>query len=160
MRTHVVPVPPLLGGLAVLALAGALAACSWTPATSADDEDAADADAELAEVEARFAAMTEVPGNPAGATVVEAPGPGTVWALTRRDDVREVEPADCSLHGAPMEPAPEALNVPEPRSLGAEGRPQTLFAFASATVDEAGSFTVTCDLGDVPALLLLFEPAA
>lgn len=90
--------------------------------------------------------------------MVESAGAATVWALTRRDDVPQVDPADCSLDGVPMERAPEALNVPEPRGLHGESRPQTLFAFAAAAVDEAGSFTMTCDLGKTPVLLLLLEP--
>ena len=153
------PDPRLLGGLAALALAGTLVGCSSVAATVTEEVDAALADTELDEVGARFGAMTEIAGDPTGTTVVEAAGPGTVWALTRRDDVRRADPADCSLDGAPMQRAPEALNVPEPQRLRAEGRSQTLFAFAAAPVDGAGSATVSCDLGDAPALLLLFEPA-
>jgi len=161
MWTLVVPRHHLFGGVAAVSLASVLAACVPIPATTvgdAEDPDDTGADVELAEVEARFAAMTQIAGDPAGVTVAESAGAATVWALTRRDDVRRVDPADCSLDGVPMEQAPEALNVPEPRGLEAAGRPQTLFAFASAAVEEAGSFTVACDLRDAPALLLLVEP--
>ncbi|MBN0038587.1 hypothetical protein JN535_00165 [Cellulosimicrobium cellulans] len=158
MWTSLAPRRKLFGGLVAVSLACVLAACSPIPVSGVDDADDTGADVELAEVEARFAAMTEVPGDPAGATVVESAGAATVWALTRRDDVRRVDPVDCSLDGVPMERAAEALNVPEPRGLEAAGRPQTLFAFASAAVDQAGSFTVACDLGGAPVLLLLLEP--
>lgn len=75
MWTSVVPRHQLFGALAAVSLSCVLAACSAIPATTVDDADDTGADAELAEVEARFAAMTEIPGDLEGSPWWSPPGP-------------------------------------------------------------------------------------
>ncbi|SJM60683.1 hypothetical protein [Gulosibacter sp. 10] len=136
--------------VACAALAAGLAGCAQGEAEAEDD-------ASLGDVVERFDSMTSIPGEPQGDTVVEAQQAGTLWLLTRRDEVGAASPADCSIDGAGLDDPSEDLNTPEPDDLGAPGDPQTMFAFAEAPIDEAGEVILSCDL-EVDALLLLFEP--
>ncbi|MFT3943050.1 MAG: hypothetical protein QM705_04400 [Ancrocorticia sp.] len=101
--------------------------------------------------------MTQVNGVPNGETVVEVESAGTVWALVRRDDVSAVDPSQCQINGQSMGDAAEDLNIPEPADLSDTGEKQTMFAFASAPVENAGNYTINCAL-DTDALLFLVEP--
>jgi hypothetical protein len=106
----------------------------------------------------RFASMERIPGDPDGDTDISTDSAGVIWAMVRRDDVTDVDHAECSIDGAALDPASEDLNVPEPSDLGASGQSQTMFAFASARV-APGEHTLTCSL-DAEALLVLVEPQA
>ena len=114
-------------------------------------------DPSVEEVTNRFQSMVQVKGEPDGETTVEVESAGTIWALVRRDDVITVSPSQCHIDGQPMGDATEDLNIPEPADVGDTGKKQTLFAFASSPVENAGSYTVSCAL-DAAALLFLVEP--
>lgn len=150
-------VTPFVGCLAALSLITALAGCATITGTVTEEINSAVEDSDVREVLDRFDSMTEIVGDANGDTLIETSQPGTVWALTRRDDARKAHHTACSLDGMPMNEPDEGLNIPEPPDLGADGQSQTLFAFAASEVDVPGSYAVACDL-DAPVLLFLFEP--
>lgn len=111
----------------------------------------------VAEVTQRFDTMVQFVGDARGTTTIAAESSGKLWAMVRRDDVGTVSPSDCTFDQAVMDSPSEELNVPEPDDLGAPGKPQTMFAFASSSVEGEGTYAVRCS-ADADALLFLFEP--
>ncbi|KAM9872686.1 hypothetical protein [Leucobacter aridicollis] len=144
--------------LAAGVLVALLAGCASFNTDVAGEVSAAIDDPDVSDVLDRFESMTQIVGDPNGDTLVEVSEAGTLWVLTRRDDAQKTGPDACAIDGAQLDEPSEGLNIPEPSGLGAEGAPQTLFAFAETSITEPGAYTVACDL-DTPALLFLFEPS-